>query len=86
MKSKIEEIYQRKDMEDKREKIRLEEQSLGPTFKSYEFQKQNPEKTGSQLPSTETRMIAKLKTPAQHYGSKDSQQFASLCTLKTLER
>lgn len=28
-------------MEDKRKKIRLEEQSLGPTFKCYEFQKEN---------------------------------------------
>lgn len=43
MNIKVEEIYQRKNMEDKRKKIRLEEQSLGPTFKCYEFQKENRE-------------------------------------------
>ena len=33
MKVKVGEIYQRKDMEDKREKIILEKQSIGPRFK-----------------------------------------------------
>lgn len=60
MKIKVEEIHQRNDIEDNRNKVRLEEGSMVQHFSKGIFQKENRKNKGGSSPEWK-HMIAKLK-------------------------